>query len=165
MDAFEDPIDGMIAATSVPPAFNHSLVVPVELKVGRGACGGGEGSDQAFEPNTFCPANVPFSVKGLPTRYKSPGSPAVSNDDGDANSRARIRECSNVTQLNWARDGPAQVWLLQDRDPPHEVSVDAFDGGAWNERTIVASPEHGFQPGEIRSSVRYDKAGVEKLPV
>jgi hypothetical protein len=43
-------------------------------------------SNQAFESDGFSPANISLSIKRLPAWYKAPGSPPVTDGDGDSKS-------------------------------------------------------------------------------
>jgi hypothetical protein len=68
-----------------------------------------EEADKTFEANSFCPSNVSFSVECLPARYESPSSPTALDDDGNADSRARVRERPNIEQFNRSGYGPPEI--------------------------------------------------------
>jgi hypothetical protein len=80
----EDVVDGSTAAPSIPPTFDHSFVVavygemPLQLFVIR------EVSNQAFESEGFGPTDIPMPIESLPAWYKAPGSPSVTDGDGNS---------------------------------------------------------------------------------
>ena len=45
----------------------------------------GDGIHEEFEADSFCPANVLFSIECFPAREQVPGPPALSNNDGNPN--------------------------------------------------------------------------------
>ena len=52
----------------------------------------------------------------------------LANGDGDGDPRAHVRECSNVWECNWSRDGMAEIGLKEDAGPPVKVVGKAFWG-------------------------------------
>jgi hypothetical protein len=62
MEAFEDLVNGAIAASAIPPTFNHSFVIPVDCEVPASRASVVEVADKTFEANSFGPANVPLAM-------------------------------------------------------------------------------------------------------
>lgn len=63
---------------------------------------------KAFEANGLCPGNVSFpTVKSLPARDESSSPPLSRNDDCNADSRAGVREGTNVAGLSGSGYRPA----------------------------------------------------------
>ena len=80
----EDFVDRSVAAPSIPPPFNDSPVVPIYNEVLLLCFAISEISDQAFESNGFCPANISLSFQCPPARDETLGSPLITDDDSDA---------------------------------------------------------------------------------
>ena len=80
----EDLVDGSVMAPSIPPALNHSSVIPIYCKIPSLCLGFQEVSDQAFKSDGLSPANVPLPSERLPSGYEPPGSPLGPNGNGDS---------------------------------------------------------------------------------
>ena len=98
----ENQVDLSVAAPVVPPPFNNSIVVAMDEEVSVIVALWNENSDKAFKANGFSPSDVSFAIECcLPPGNEVPCSPSVTDYDGDANSRACIREHSNVDECSW----------------------------------------------------------------
>ena len=82
--SLEDFINRSVVAPSIPPSFNNSPVVPIYNEVPLPCFAISEISDQAFESDGFCPANISLSFQCPPARDEMPGSPLIANDDSHA---------------------------------------------------------------------------------
>ena len=80
----EDLVDGSVTALSIPPALDHSSVIPIYCEVSSLCLSFQEVSDQAFESDGLSPADVPLPSERLPSGYEPPGSPLGPNGDGDS---------------------------------------------------------------------------------
>jgi hypothetical protein len=58
MDTLEDGIDLWVATTSLPPSFNDSLVVTIDLDSLGPSIEFRKGSNKKFKSNSFCPADI-----------------------------------------------------------------------------------------------------------
>ena len=82
--SLEDFVNCSVLAPSVPPPFNDSPVVTVYNEVPLLCFAISKISDQAFESDGFCPANISLSFQCLPAQDETPGSPLIADDDSDA---------------------------------------------------------------------------------
>jgi hypothetical protein len=82
---FEDVVDWLAPASPVPPAFNDSFVVTIDSEVSGFMLLVAEKAGNKFEANSLCPADISFSVQGLPAGDESPCSPFTLDDDGNPN--------------------------------------------------------------------------------
>ena len=118
----ENLVDLSVSAPVVPPPFDNSVVIAVDEKVGVVMALRNENPDEALKTDGFGPSDVSFPVERCcPPRDEAPCSPSVTDRDGDTNSRARIRERSNVDECSWCGDRAAEVGLEEDVGPPVEV--------------------------------------------
>ena len=83
VDTAEDLIGGPIFASKIPPGLNHSFVITVDLNVSANAPKPWDGFDEQLKTDGFCPTNIPLSVESLPSWDKTPGSPAITDGDGN----------------------------------------------------------------------------------
>ena len=83
VNSTEDLIGGPVFASKVPPGLDHSFVITIDLNVSTNAPKPWDGFDEQLEANGFRPANVPLSVEGLPSWDKAPGSPMITDGDGN----------------------------------------------------------------------------------
>lgn len=91
MNVFEHSIDSFVFVTSFPPSFNNTGVVTVNDDVVPNARESGEGIDQQFKTNGFCPGDILFVPScSLAPKYQSPGIPPLTNDDANAYARTSI---------------------------------------------------------------------------
>ena len=58
VEVFEYFVNGMVAASAIPPTFNHSLVVSVDGEVPTSSCRVEKVAHQTLKANSFSPANV-----------------------------------------------------------------------------------------------------------
>lgn len=100
MDTFEYLVDRMVPTSAIPPTFDHSLVVTVDSEVLASSARVQKVAHQTFEADGFSPADVLMTLQGLPPWNEPPCSPFISDDDPDANSRAHIRECTDIKELD-----------------------------------------------------------------
>lgn len=84
VDPTEYSVDRFVPAPVVPPSFNDSFVVPIYLNVSASTNKPCDGSDEKLEANCFGPSNVTSTIECLPARDKTPRSPFVIDDDGNA---------------------------------------------------------------------------------
>jgi len=84
VDTFESLIGRRISVAVIEPTFNDACVVSEsdERRVGR--FDSGNGINEEFETDGFCPADVSFAPEGLPVRVEVPGSPFGANDNADS---------------------------------------------------------------------------------
>ena len=80
----EDFVNCSVPAPSVPPPFDDSPVVPVYNEMSLPCFAISEISDQAFESDGLCPADISLSFQCPPARDEMPGSPLIADDDSDA---------------------------------------------------------------------------------
>jgi len=72
--------------SALPPAFHNPCVVAMDDEEVAKLRERVESSNEEFETNCFCPADVSLAMRCLPPWDKSPGSPRFTNDYGNANS-------------------------------------------------------------------------------
>ena len=118
MQLLEDLIDGSVMAPSIPPALDHSSVIPIYCEIPSLHLGFQEVSDQAFKSDGLSPADVPLPSKRLPSRYEPPGSPLGPNGNGDSKLGTCIRKSLGIIEGNRAKDCPIDGWLSHSVDPP-----------------------------------------------
>ena len=118
MQPLEDLVDGSVTALSIPPALDHSSVIPIYCEIPSLHLGFQEVSDQAFESDGFSPADVPLPSKHLPSGYEPPGSLLGPNGNGDSKLGTCIRKSLGVIEGNGARDCPIDGWLSHSVNPP-----------------------------------------------
>jgi hypothetical protein len=90
VDATKNLVCGSIFASKVPPSFDDSLVIAVDLKVSANKSRPRDRFDEKLETDSFRPSDVSCSVQSLPSRDESPGSPSVLDGDGNPETRACI---------------------------------------------------------------------------
>ena len=145
----ENPVDLSVLASVVPPPFNDSIVVTMDEKMGVVMAMWNENLDEALKTDCFSPSDVSFPIDCCcPPRDEAPSLPSITDCGGDANSRARIREHSNVNECSWCGDGVAEIRLEEDAGPPVEVVSKEFWGRYRAERIRTKEPQHGLQFSE-----------------
>ena len=80
----EDFVNRSVPAPSVPPPFDDAPVVPIYNEMSLPCFAISEISDQAFESNGFCPADISLPFQCPPAWDEMPGSPLIADDDSDA---------------------------------------------------------------------------------
>jgi hypothetical protein len=83
VDAPENSVDLGVAAAALPPALDDANVVSEDLEVTAWSRACDKVTDEEFEANGFCPANVPTVT--LPARKEAPGPPTGTDSDCDTN--------------------------------------------------------------------------------
>ena len=105
----EDKVGLPVSTASIPPPLNDNHVVAIELDVCSCCCVVLQNVlNQEFKANRFCPANVP-SISFL-SWDKLSHSPAFSNCDSNANTRAGVRVCVDVDDGCGFGDWPFDDW-------------------------------------------------------
>lgn len=102
VNAFENGIDGLVPVAADPPAFDDAGVIAMYDDVAAIGEEARDGCNKEFESDGFSPRDVTLSVPHLPAWEESPSSPAVADDDANADARASIRERVKVEE-HWGR--------------------------------------------------------------
>ena len=100
VDPLENFVDGAVVTLTIPPTINHSFVVSMDGEMPSNMARVIEVAYLTFEVNSFCPSDISLSVQGLPSWNKPPGPPLTQDNNGNSKTRAHIRKCTNVEQLN-----------------------------------------------------------------
>lgn len=88
VDATEYGVGWWIATTVLPPSFDHSPVIAVNLDVLALWVAGKDRLDQELESHGLGPPNVAFVL--FPPGDKTPGAPVALDDDPDTERRAGV---------------------------------------------------------------------------
>ena len=83
VDSTEDLVSGPVSASKVPPGLDHPFVITVDLNVSANAAKPWDGFDEQLETDSFRPTNFPLSIKSLPSWDEAPGSPTITDGDGN----------------------------------------------------------------------------------
>jgi hypothetical protein len=90
MDPSENEVRGLVLTSEVPPTLDDALVIAVDLKASDSASNPGDRLDEEFKTDGLGPTDVSSPVQSLPSGDETPGSPSVSDGDGNAEARACI---------------------------------------------------------------------------
>lgn len=90
VNSLEHAVDGVVAMTPDPPAFDNTGVITVDDDVGVLRKGARDGFEQKLETDCFSPGNVSFAVSGLPVGQETPRPPSLPDDDSNADTSASI---------------------------------------------------------------------------
>jgi hypothetical protein len=58
VDPMEDLVSELVPTSPLPPALDDTCVVTKDFEVFAWGAGNEEGSNEEFEPNSFCPSDV-----------------------------------------------------------------------------------------------------------
>ena len=83
MDTAEDEVGGLVLAPEIPPTLDDSFVVAENFKASASASNPGDRLDEELKTECLCPADVSEPIKRLPTGDETPGSPFLTDNDGN----------------------------------------------------------------------------------
>ena len=88
VDSFEDFVDLAVSAVPCPPTFNDAAIIAVYLESGSRGGLPRDAPDEEFHPDCLCPTDVP--PVSVPSRFKGPRPPSITDDNADAHRRACV---------------------------------------------------------------------------